>query len=109
MRAENELVFKQHNERVGQHARNLMDGHSLDELIVGFVCECSNDRCSEKLHMPVTSFEILRRNAKQFIILPGHEQHDIERVVVATDDYTVVEKFKVPAETDGKQGRTRDA
>jgi hypothetical protein len=99
-RAENEVLFKEHNERIKSHVQRLLDETSKEVLPIGFVCECSKVDCQEKIEMPVSEYRNLRENHKQFIIRLGHESPDIERVIHKAEAWQVVEKYETPPRPD---------
>jgi len=85
--ARNEALFREVNERV----RALADKFADEPEAVSFVCECSNDRCSERLQLPSKLYEAVRANSRRFLVVPGHEG-DFERVVDHTHHCVIVEK-----------------
>jgi hypothetical protein len=95
-RAENEVVFKSHNLAIEGNLRGLLDAELKNEMLIGFICECANEKCQNKIEMPLAEFTILRKNELQFITVIGHEQKDVERVVEKRDNYQIVEKFVAP-------------
>jgi hypothetical protein len=104
-RAENEVVFKERNDKVKKMAKSLQhDGLDAD-VILNFICECSNEDCRETVGLTLDEYESSRGTSRHFIIKPGHEQTDIERVV-KYKGFSVVEKFEEPPETDGSLNAT---
>lgn len=83
--AENELLFRQVNERIIELGEQW--GSELD-----LVCECANKNCARVIVVGVEEYERVRENAARFIVLPGHEVVAIEAVVETTASYLVVEK-----------------
>jgi hypothetical protein len=63
-----------------------------DTHLPGFVCECSNDGCTELLEVSYNRYEAVRANPRRFLVLAGHEDLDAERVVDRRDHILVVEK-----------------
>lgn len=86
--ARNEALFREVNE----HVRHLDERLGSDSGVVEFVCECADDACVEKLSVPVEVYERVRSNARQFLLLPGHQQPEVEEVVSVSDEYVIVEK-----------------
>ena len=97
--AENESVFREINERLG-------DGHRRFELEgpMEFVCECGDAGCSQRIRITLDEYEELRRDPTRFAVVAGHEIVDVERVVAANERFAVVEKH--PGEQ--KIARERD-
>jgi hypothetical protein len=58
----------------------------------GFVCECGDPDCDETVRVELPSYESVRADSKQFIVLPGHEMPDVEDVVSDSEGYVVVRK-----------------
>jgi hypothetical protein len=83
--ARNEALFREVNERVASLA-----GAGGSEI--GFVCECSDDACVERLHLRREEYDAVRANPRRFIVVPGHES-SFERVVERHQVYLVVEKL----------------
>jgi hypothetical protein len=84
-RAKNELMFREVNERIQDLARE--DGS------LGMLCECGSALCTATLEIDMAGYEQVRRKAREFIVLPGHEMLDKERVVGQAKGYLVVEKI----------------
>src|SRR5690349_9391809 len=80
----NEALFRKVNEEI----RHLSDAPATAE----FVCECSSTDCAERLDVPLSVYEAVRANARQFLVAPGHERPEVEHIVSASLRYVVVEK-----------------
>jgi hypothetical protein len=78
------------NEAVQVYYR--VDGHSEGQ----FVCECSDPDCAGKLYLRPEQYAAIRAHPTRFVVLPGHEAPDFERVVEEADGFYVVEKPLVP-------------
>src|SRR5579862_1372789 len=85
----NEALFREVNESVEKFARA---DQSAD-----FVCECSDDSCTEYVRLELRIYEQVRLHPRRFFVLPGHE-HPADRVIERHDSYLIVEK-------DGDAGR----
>jgi hypothetical protein len=55
-------------------------------------CECSRLACDERVTMTAAEYEHARARSTTFIVKPGHELPEIERVIETTDRYVLVEK-----------------
>jgi hypothetical protein len=87
---ENEKLFREVNERVAQmHA-----GYQSDPD-PEWVCECGDETCFEKIAVPVGEYREIRSHEDWFVIKPGHEKPEVERVVREHDGHRVVEKYGV--------------
>ena len=84
--ARNEALFREVNERM----LSLAGGHAEPEE-TGFVCECSTEGCTRRLHVPVQVYEAVRADPRHFLVTPGHEG-PFERVVEQGEGFTIVEK-----------------
>jgi hypothetical protein len=103
-RAENEVVFKQRNDSVKELAKSVLAA-ARDDLKLRFTCECANEDCHDWIEMSVSEYELVRGSSREFIIKPGHEQLDIERVV-RHNGYNIVEKLEPPPPTGGNLNQT---
>jgi hypothetical protein len=87
-RARNEALFREVNERIV----DLETGYDRDDsLLIGFVCECPQEDCSEMLEVTRGKYEAVRDIPRRFLVL-GHEDGDIANVVERHTQYLVVEK-----------------
>jgi hypothetical protein len=84
----NEALFREVNERVAEVSGQFIAG----ETRVEFNCECGDRDCAEQIAMTVIEYEAVRAEATQFVVVPGHEVPDIERVVARQPNYVVVKK-----------------
>ena len=89
--AHNEVAFREVNERVNEISADAL----ADELEL--VCECGRSTCTEAIRMRSGAYEALRANPLHFVVRPGHEIDEVERVVGERDDYRVVMKIEVGA------------
>jgi hypothetical protein len=85
--AENEIVFRQVNERIKELQSGSWESHEID-----FMCECADATCMAVMTLRPADYEALRRNPRQFGVLPGHQVEDLESVVESHPGYLVVEK-----------------
>ncbi|GAC1600315.1 MAG: hypothetical protein NVS3B29_00580 [Candidatus Saccharimonadales bacterium] len=104
-RAENEVIFRMRNNAVKDMAKRLQHNGLSPYAVLQFTCECSNETCRDKVGLTVAEYEAVRGNSRDFIIQPGHEQPDIEKVV-KVGYVAVVEKFIEPPRTDGILNKT---
>jgi hypothetical protein len=85
----NEEAFKQHNER---RADLEEDGGCPRDEPVPFVCECDDPACARALELPLEEYEHAVGPPDQFVVLPGHEDLSVERVIEQKPSYLVVSK-----------------
>jgi hypothetical protein len=86
-RATTEALFRDVNERIAESAERF-DAEETD-----FVCECADADCTHRLTASLAEYEEVRDDPTTFLLVPGHEQHDIERVVSDRGRFHVVEKL----------------
>jgi hypothetical protein len=90
--ARNEALFREVNERIAELGEQAQ-AWSPDGT-VEFLCECGQEGgCGERVAMPFAEYERVRRQDDRFVVFPGHESPEIERVVHSTDDYVIVDKL----------------
>jgi hypothetical protein len=82
----NQVLLREVNERIAEVACSWI-GDSPE-----FLCECSHDDCAEMLALSLPEYERVRSSPNLFMIAPGHESPDVDRVVEATHRSTLVEK-----------------
>ena len=71
---------------------------AASEERIGFVCECGNLDCLARLELTRAVYEEVRSDPRRFVVVPGHEDMEIARVVAAEEGYLVVEKIDEAAE-----------
>jgi hypothetical protein len=86
--ARNEALFREVNEQVKRLSDTWDDP---TEGRIGFVCECSDDTCTETVHVSLEQYEAVRADPRWFLLVPGHEGA-FEHVVERGEGYVVVEK-----------------
>src|SRR5919201_2969212 len=96
--ARNEALFREFNERVEDMAESFALHDEGDSLRIGFVCECGNLDCLERLELTRSAYEEVRSDPRRFVVAPGHEDMSIARVVTREEGYLVVEKIGDAAE-----------
>ena len=96
--ARKEALFREVNERIETFSTNL----PADDPTMELLCECDDSDCHEPVNITRAEYESVRADPTQFVVLPGHENGDVERVVVTNERYLVVEKT-------GEAGRRAEA
>lgn len=87
-RATTEALFRDVNERIAESAER------FDAEGAEFVCECADPNCTDRVEATLPEYEGVRADAATFLLSPGHEQPDIERVVSERHRYVIVEKVQ---------------
>jgi hypothetical protein len=85
--ARNEEIFRGVNERIEEGAEQHQVSDSLP-----FHCECGASACMETIEIPPARYAAIVRERYHFVVIPGHEEQRIERVVEAEAEFLVVEK-----------------
>ena len=87
---QNEALYRQINERI----EDLNEAFSTITGTFSVVCECGDLECMEQISVTRERYEEMRLSPTQFILKPGHDAPETERVVDRADDdsYVVVEK-----------------
>lgn len=95
---ENEMLFRSTNREVQRRIKK-DQAHTSGPagLKLHFYCECSRFYCRDRIKLTVEEYEQATNNEKQFIVLPGHENTAVEKVIRHVDGYVVVEKNIDPA------------
>lgn len=92
--AQNQLLFRSVNERVKELGDRALN--SLAEI--DFACECDDQTCFAPITLPLEEFAGIDAAENQFIVLPGHEDPDVDDVIDRRDGYLVVAKRGAGAE-----------
>jgi len=92
-------------ERAARSARNELLFRAVNEQIVGMterfraqlsdidvVCECADQTCVGTIRIAAVEFGKIERADEVFLVLPGHEDRQVEDVVERNDGYLVVKK-----------------
>ncbi len=103
----NEMKFRKANEKVESELKKLekmarAEGdHNIipaRDMVLQFLCECSDKKCNERITMTLGEYEELHKGRSHFILISGHETKKIEKVISRQGDYNVVDKFMVMSE-----------
>jgi hypothetical protein len=85
--AAHESVFRSLNESIENSQPAGEDSETIP-----FRCECARVGCNARLPLARETYEQVRANPRWFVVLPGHELPEVERVISTHDGYIVVEK-----------------
>src|SRR3954471_6889697 len=92
--ARNQSLFRAVNDRL----RDLNDAvAALSDTFV-IACECADTTCIATLEISGEEYAAVRKQPRQFAVLPGHVYPDVETVVSESDRYVVVEKVAAAGE-----------
>ncbi|HSW85472.1 MAG TPA: hypothetical protein VLF79_02570 [Candidatus Saccharimonadales bacterium] len=116
--AENEVIFRQLNQQVydliEETNKFARDDHQPEYLIqpksddepIKFLCECADEKCSERVIINMRDYEDIHKQNNRFVIIPGHQVALLERVILVQPYYMVVEKNVEPPKTATKLNPT---
>jgi hypothetical protein len=86
--AHTEALFRDVNERIAESAKRFRAEEAE------FVCECADPGCAERVPASLDAYEDVRSEPTHFLLVPGHENTQIERVIERPHRrLAVVEKF----------------
>jgi hypothetical protein len=68
-----------------------------------FLCECGHVDCFEHIELTRAEYEDVRTQTTHFVLMPGHQNGSVERVISETERFIVVEKL-APLETTDAPG-----
>ncbi|MEK6275972.1 MAG: hypothetical protein AABM30_11645 [Actinomycetota bacterium] len=86
--AKTESRFRDVNERIAETAERIGDTEA--EL----VCECADPECGERIAAPLEDYEKTRADGSHFLVAPGHEEQEHERIVKTRPGFRVIQKLK---------------
>lgn len=91
---ENEELMEELNRRMEQTLEEIREEQDDDpDAPIAFLCECSRLDCRERIHLTPSRFDRIHRDPDVFVLVPGHEIPDIERIVDQEGDYLIVRKL----------------
>jgi hypothetical protein len=94
----NEWLFREVNERIVEvNDKFEVEGETE------FLCECGQQACFETVLLTRAQYEAVRREGQRFVVVPGHEDGSLERVVYREPDFLVVEKIGEAGEESEEQ------
>lgn len=73
--AHTEALFRDVNERIAESAKR------FNSDATDFVCECADPECADRVHATIEVYEQVRADATRFLLVPGDEDIEVERVV----------------------------
>ena len=85
--AQNEALFRHVNENMLKAGKRFL---AADQT---FVCECGDDSCTDQIDVDVDDYERVRSNPIQFVVVPGHEIPEYEKVVERNAAWARTEKI----------------
>jgi hypothetical protein len=89
----NEALFRAVNEQIEALNQRLVGTGPMD-----IVCECGSADCVERLRVELPEYERVRKDARRFIVAPGHVIPEFESVLEEHEAYHVIEKIHAEPE-----------
>lgn len=84
--ARNEAFFRAVNEGIAEASER------FESEDAEFLCECGDDRCTDRLEVTLEEYEAVREHPARFLVKRGHVSPEVEEVVRRRRRYTIVEK-----------------
>jgi len=103
--ARNEEAFRTINDRIEEGAQQ----HAV-QASLPFHCECDDATCVEKINIRPSEYERVVAHRYRFVLVPGHEDAAVERIVERHANYVIAEKIgdaRVRIELDHPQEQHR--
>lgn len=72
-----------------------------------FVCECGYIGCSSTIELAIAEYEGVRTDFDRFLVIPGHEIPEVDRVVERHSEYLVVVKPDEGAQESAREADER--
>jgi hypothetical protein len=88
--AKNETVFRAVNREI-EHAEQEAGGGTDQPIEV--ICECGRPGCSGLISLTIAQYNDVHSQDDRFVVLRGHENPGLEKIVEEQADYLVVDKF----------------
>ena len=85
---ENEAMYRAINDKIED--LNEAFGTVTETMVV--VCECGEIACTQQVELDVPTYERVRSDSAQFVVLPGHEIPDVETVVEEHGSFNIIRK-----------------
>lgn len=89
----NEERFAAANVQIAEKAKSLQ----MNDRSIPFLCECSDLRWTKIIQLSLAEFQATKAKTGAFILLAGHDDANVERVIDKTDGYVLVEKLTPPS------------
>jgi hypothetical protein len=86
--ARNEEIFRGVNQQIEEGAEQ----HGVWGTLP-FHCECGRATCVETIELESERYAAIVQERYRFVVVPGHQQPDIERVVHSEPQFLIVEKI----------------
>jgi hypothetical protein len=89
----NEALLRNVNERI----EAVGGAFTLHNEPLDFLCECAELGCPERVRLRRSDYRRVRDDPTWFVVVDGHQQPEVERVVGRLGSYLIVEKVEPDA------------
>jgi hypothetical protein len=93
----NEARVREVNETIERANEKLGPAPGEDGLALNILCECGTPGCDRLIEISSAEYQGVRAEPTRFVVVPGHEQAELERVVEDKRRFAVVEKVGAAA------------
>lgn len=94
------MLIREANEQIDRLTSSLL----ADQIVrPAYVCECADLSCRELIEVPRGLYRQIRRDARHFIVAPGHDLPGIEEIV-GRDSCWLVVRNRALARSEGDRG-----
>jgi hypothetical protein len=76
----------------GRRVNEAIERGDSDGNAAVFVCECGYVGCNTTVELSIAAYEAVRTDFDRFLVVPGHEIDEIDRVVERHGDHLIVVK-----------------
>jgi hypothetical protein len=94
----NEARVREVNETIERANQKLGPAPGEHELGLNILCECGTRGCDQIVEISSSVYQAVRAEPTQFVVVHGHVQPQIERLVEERRAFAVVEKVGAAAE-----------
>ena len=101
--AKNEILFRAVTERLDELGEAAPWSKRTD-----YLCECSDTSCIEIVELTQDEYERVRSRATVFVVVPGHQRPEIEKVIEENEGFMLVEKVVAVEEVIDEDPRSNE-
>jgi hypothetical protein len=92
VRVAREVIMRDINQRTSRAAHVLLAGNVRSGYPIRLRCECANLHCDALIEVEFSIAAGERSSHQCFLVVPGHEDESLERIIGRFDTYLEVEK-----------------
>ena len=89
-RVENERIFRAVNEQI-ERLNETFETFSGERP--EFLCECDAADCTARLAIGLDQVRLVHEHPRRYVVAPGHEDPEVERVIASDGGHVVVAKI----------------